>query len=178
MTLVVIIGSYIGASLSPLWSILPNSDDLIEYATVLWQVHAALLAAVAIVVTVAVTVVVNKRDSGRTWRMYLAYSWFFPIITINFAVILSEGIASLILQPASTDSNINASVPNIIVPDTTLFFACAISAIVLFGRTIKFVDPDFVDKLSEDMINRGIHTETIMEYDKLETLKRELRSNG
>lgn len=160
----------------PTLELLPEPSSLAGFASTLWQVHATMLAFTAIVITVVVTVVANQMYGRETWQLYRRASRFFPIICWNILALISHGTASLLLRPTSVASNSYEKISNIVLAEAIVFIIAIGLAIFLYWITLRFLDPDYVEDLSEREIERNIRGETIREFEHLQQVVRELNA--
>ncbi len=142
----------------------PNSCHVQSFASSLWQVHAAVLAFTAIIVTVIVTIVSSGRYDKYAWDAYLRTSKFIPIISWNLWALLIEGLAALLLLPAPTSDRVYASVSNVALAGMVVFAISVLLTMYLYWRTLSFLDEGVVESLlRKDMLGE-VHRETIREF--------------
>ena len=157
-------------------ALVSQRSDLVGFASTLWQVHAAVLAFTAIVITVIVTIVANQMYGRETWQLYRRTSWFFPIVSWNLLALISEGVTSFLLRSTSIGSILYGKTSNLVLAGGFIFLISIGLAIFLYWRTLRFLDSDYVEDLSEREIERSIHDETEREFQQLQQLVRDLNA--
>ena len=122
----------------------------------MWQVHAGVLAVSVIVVAVITTIISGQGGRTRTWIIYKDRTKILPILCFNLILLVSEGVTILggyqVISPiADARSLESATLVNLI-----LFSFALLLTYRLFVQTLRFLDPGYVEDLSEDLTNAAI----------------------
>lgn len=157
-------------------TLISERRDLVGFASTLWQVHAGVLAFSAIVITVVVTMVASQLYGRETWQLYRRNSGYFPIICWNLWALAFEGVVSYLVRSTSVFPLQDDKASNLVDAGAFMFLASVGLAVYLYWKTLKFLDPDYVEDLSEREIERGIRDETQREFQRLQQLARERRA--
>jgi hypothetical protein len=133
---------------------LPPYASAQGYLATLWQVSAGLVS-VAIVFVILVLETVQRAVQGPfVWRRFARTSRFFAIVTFLLGTVLSGGVSSLLLLPASDESVIPfAGLRNLLLVDGLGFVLSVAAVLWLYANVFRFLRPDFVQELFSESLS-------------------------
>ena len=148
---------------------LPSTAAANAFLKTLWQVHATILALSAVVVTVIVTILASEQERAQTWQLYRSKTKIALILKFNVVLLASEGLS--VLQTLNVDTPLLefGSTQCLILVEAVMFVASLLMLGFLYTETFRFLDPVYVEDLSERRVIEAVRSATSDDIDRLLT---------
>ena len=135
---------------------LPTGEDANSFLRTMWQVHAAILGVSVIVVAVITTIISGQEGRGRIWVIYKDKTNILLVLWFNLVLLASEGLAILESYRVEAPLIIAKSLEIVTLVNFLVFLLTLLWTFLLFVETLRFLNPNYIEDLTEARINAAI----------------------